>query len=172
MADSKVSGLSAGSTLSGTEVVPCVQAGASVKATVNQLSVAAQTFAAATQTDMESASDATKNVTASAAHYHPSSAKCWLKCGVSADITVSYNITSLSDGGAGIVTVTIGNDFSSANWCAVTGGLGAGTAVTNAALVSTSSQAAGTIVLSNYDASATPVLEDPSNFFFAGFGDL
>jgi hypothetical protein len=40
----------------------------------------------------------------------------WAKVGVSGDIASSFNVTSVTDDGSGILTVTIATDFSSANW--------------------------------------------------------
>jgi hypothetical protein len=125
---------------------------------------------AATQAEQEAATSTTTYVSPGRQHFHPSAAKCWLKCGVAADIQSSYNITSLADTAAGRVTVTIGTDFSSTNWCAVTAGLGS-TAVTNAKMIWLAAQAAGTCELDCADLSATPVVEDPTSYYMAGYGD-
>jgi hypothetical protein len=125
----------------------------------------------AIQSEMETGTDVVRAVVPGRQHYHPSAAKCWVECGVAADVTVAYNVPSTADGGAGITTVTIGNDFSSANWACVVGAQGGGTTVTLAKACSVYTQAAGTVILSTYDFSATPVLEDPVHFYMAGFGD-
>ncbi len=45
-----------------------------------------------------------------------SHARFWVKAGVTGNILDSFNVTSLTDVGAGVLTVTIATDFSSANW--------------------------------------------------------
>lgn len=125
----------------------------------------------ATQADMEAASSTTKHPVVGRQHFHPSAAKCWLACGVTANILASYNITSLADTGTGIVTVTIATDFSSTNWNAQATGEGSSTTVANTRLASTSGKTAGAIVISTYNGAATTALADPTAFHFAGFGD-
>lgn len=155
-------------TFTGTPAAPTAAADTNTTQLATTAFVLAQ---AASQAELESASSTTKFVTAGRAQYHPSSAKCWIKCNAAGATQASYNINSITDTGTGIVTITIETDFSSVGWACVVGGQGSGTTVTLAKAVSVSSQAAGSVVLSAYDFSATPVLEDPSNYFFAGFGD-
>jgi hypothetical protein len=66
--------------------------------------------------------------------------------------------------------VTIGTDFSTADWACAVGGLGS-TLVTNAKMIWLAAQAAGTCELDCADLSATPVVEDPTAYFMAGYGD-
>jgi hypothetical protein len=51
--------------------------------------------------------------------FHPSAAKCWLKANSSNAVVTSYNITSTTNTGTGIMDVTIGTDFSTSNFCSV-----------------------------------------------------
>lgn len=46
-----------------------------------------------------------------------SHARFWVKAGVAGNILASFNVTSLTDNGAGDLTVTIATDFASADWC-------------------------------------------------------
>lgn len=76
---------------------------------------------AATQAQMEAITSNTVMVTPLSANWHPGVAKCWIKCdGSSAAITASYNITSTTDTGTGVLTVTIATDFSSAEYAIAT----------------------------------------------------
>jgi hypothetical protein len=79
-----------------------------------------QTFAL--QADQESGTSLTLVVNPGVQHFHPCSTKCWGEFTAnSTTILASYNITSLADTATGAMTVTIANDFSSANWaCFVT----------------------------------------------------
>lgn len=69
------------------------------------------------------AATATNRVVAPATqHNHPSAAKCWGKAGVAAgtpSLELSYNTTSLTDAGVGILSVNIATDFSSNAFSAV-----------------------------------------------------
>jgi hypothetical protein len=74
---------------------------------------------AATQSDQETATATTKYVAPGTQHYHPSACKCWGKTTVSGGtptLAVSYNTTSITDTATDQLTVTIANDFSSANY--------------------------------------------------------
>lgn len=72
----------------------------------------------ATQAAME-AITVQRVVTADVQHHHPGHPKFWLYTtgGASPSIATSYNVTSITDGGSGVLTTTIATDFSSANWC-------------------------------------------------------
>lgn len=77
----------------------------------------------------------------------------------------SYNMTSISDAGVGLLDLTIGNDFADANWnCQVTA---QGSAEYSCAVVS---KAAGTCRVSCVDDNGTAV--DPSAWFVVGYGPL
>jgi hypothetical protein len=102
-------------------------------------------FSAASQADQEAGTSNSVATTPAVQHYHPSSVKAWLKCGLTANILASYNITSLADTGTGAVTVTIATDFSSVHWaCTATIEL---TSTTLAQSCTYDSMAAGTIIL-------------------------
>lgn len=102
----------------------------------------------------------------------------WLKAAVAAgvpSVAASFNVTSITDTGLGILTVTIGTDFSSANWCCLASAeLTATTyAVANdrRTFVRFGGQAAGTVALDCIDSTATTNLpKDPTAWHVAGFG--
>lgn len=71
---------------------------------------------AASQAQMESASDNTVMATPLNTKWHPGVAKAWLQCGVTGNVLASHNITSITDDGTGVVTVTLNADISGANW--------------------------------------------------------
>jgi hypothetical protein len=131
----------------------------------------------ATQAEQETGTSLLKTVTPGRQHFHPSAAKCWLKAtGDGTTVSASYNITSLTDTGAGLLTVNIGTDFSSANWAAICTIERASTAlsVTNVTQteVRNAGQAAGTLLIECWDDVATNHnQEDPASYFMIGFGD-
>lgn len=79
------------------------------------------TVTAATQADQETGTSTTTAVTPGRQQFHASSAKYWVKftTNTTTAITVSYNVTSLTDNGTGDTTITIATDFSSGNFCSV-----------------------------------------------------
>lgn len=130
----------------------------------------------ATQSDMEAASSTLLLVTPGRQHYHPGHPKFWVKCGVTANILASYNVSSLTDTGAGLVTVNIGTDFSDANWCCQVTVERTSTSLTVTNLkfcnIRSGGQAAGTLLAEVYDGTATTaVQEDPTSWHIMGLGD-
>lgn len=127
----------------------------------------------ATQTQQEAGSATSVFVSPGRQQYHPSAAKGWIKAAVDGTIFGSYNVTSITDSGAGQVAITWGTDFSSTNYCAVASLLFdfAGAAASTLALtVRSSGFAAGStslnaVRLSDYTDT------DPSGYFCAAFGD-
>lgn len=113
-------------------------------------------------------------------HFHPSAAKCWgivTVSGGTPTLQVGYNITSITDSGPGLLTFTINNDFSSANWCCICSIERASTllSVTNVTQteVRNAGRAAGTVLIECWDDTATNhVQEDPTSWSMVGFGDL
>jgi hypothetical protein len=130
----------------------------------------------ATQAEMEAGTSIGVIVTPGRQHFHPGHPKTWAKFGVTGNLLGSYNVTSVSDDGTGLATVTIATDFSDANWvCQVTTER-ASTALTVAnardQAIRSGGQAAGTVTVEcwNHDAS-TPALADPSAWHVFGLGD-
>lgn len=102
----------------------------------------------------------------------------WLKATVSGGVptlAASFNVTSITDTGPGILTVTIANDFTSANWsCTCDSEMTATTyAVANARRtnIRNASQAAGSVAIDCVDNTATTNLAvDPAAWHVQGFG--
>jgi len=125
------------------------------------------TTIAATQAQQETATALTAPVTPGRQQFHPSAAKFWVVADPTGTITASYNVTSISDGGVGILGVIIDTDFSSANWT------GAAQVQENANAMAckfSSVVAAGSCEIRAYTTTAG-VLTDPNRFFVQGFGD-
>ena len=126
-------------------------------------------LAAATQAEMETATSNTVAATPLNTKWHPGVAKVWLRA--SADgttINASYNVTSITDGGAGNITVTIDVDFSSANYVITT--FGAGSNGTSALLNYVTTQAAGSFNAHCITPNFTN-LDPQTAWYFACFGD-
>lgn len=73
---------------------------------------------AASQADQETGTSTTTFVSPGRQQYHPSAAKFWVKYNsvTTTAIDSSYNVTSLTDNGAGDTSITIATDFSSADY--------------------------------------------------------
>lgn len=130
----------------------------------------------ATQAEMEAGTSITAVVTPGRQQFHPSACKAWLKCGVAANINASYNITSLTDTGTGIVAITIATDFSSADYACVACVEATATtwavANTREVHIRNATLAAGTVSLDCVDNTATTSLvKDPTTWHCAMFGD-
>jgi hypothetical protein len=122
------------------------------------------TAAAASQAQMEAASSTAVFATPGRTNFHPGVAKAWLQCDAAGTVDVSYNITSITDNGAGDLTVTIATDFSGDNYVAVAVPQGG-----NARTTSISSKAAGSAVFYARDVADTPT--DPTKWNIVFFGD-
>lgn len=129
--------------------------------------ITAESFAGnavATQADQETSTSTSTAVSPGRQQFHPSAAKFWLKAAGAGTLTSSYNITSVTDTGTGVLTVTIATDFSSADYCITTGYASA------SVIIVVSSQAAGSFALSSVRV-ADGVAADPTTYYAAGFGD-
>lgn len=131
----------------------------------------------ATQAEQEAGASLIKAVTPGRQHFHPSACKAWGKFGITGNILDSYNVTSIADTGTGIVTVTIANDFSTANWvCLVSVEAPATTwavANTREPHIRFGSQTVTAIAFDCVDNTATTsLIKDPQTWHFAAFGDL
>lgn len=130
----------------------------------------------ATQAEMEAGTSLTTMVTPGRMQYHPGVAKFWLYAGVAGNILASYNVTSLTDTGTGVMAITIGTDFSSVNWCCLVSVEAPATtwavANTRECHVRNATIAAGTVSVDCIDNTATTSLvKDPSSWHVMGFGD-
>ena len=78
---------------------------------------AASSATAATQTEQEAGSSITVMTTPGRQQYHPSAAKAWVRFDASSGspvITASYNVSSITDNGAGNFTLNFTTAFSAA----------------------------------------------------------
>jgi hypothetical protein len=121
----------------------------------------------ATQAEMETGTSVVDVVSPGRQHFHPSACKFWVQfSGDGAAINASYNVTSLTDNGAGDYSVTIGADFSSVSWA---GFVSAGISASYNS--SMGAYAAGSILVRVW-LSSTGALADPNGPVSAGgFGD-
>lgn len=123
----------------------------------------------AVQSEMETATDTTRAVVPGRQHNHPGHPKFWAYVtysGGTPTLAASYNVTSITDGGTGALTVTIATDFSSANWCCSI----ATTQPGGNSIGRVSSQAAGSVdIIMRGSASGTA--DDPDACHVVGFGD-
>jgi hypothetical protein len=129
----------------------------------------------ASRGDMESGTATDKIVSPGRQHYHPGHPKAWVKCGVSGNMLASYNMTSVTDTGAGIATANINIDFTSADWCCQVTVERPNTTMTVTNLkfanIRSATQAAGAVGLECYDGTATTaVLEDPTAYHMVALG--
>lgn len=122
------------------------------------------------QAEMETGTSNARFVTPGRQHFHPGHPKAWAKVTVSGgtpSIQQSYNITGISDGGAGILGITIDTDFTSANhWVASVSLADA----TNRLFAEIISQAAGSMQVRAYEANSY-ALTDPEAWHFIACGD-
>lgn len=127
----------------------------------------------ATQANMEAASSTSLVVTPGRQQFHPSAAKGWCEATTSGSAAASYNVTSVTDGGTGLVAINWTTAFSSAAYCAVgclkidQGGSTATTytaCVDNTAFGTTSAHMTASRV-------SDGALIDPNHFMIAAFGD-
>jgi len=82
----------------------------------------------ATQIQMEAAASSAVFSAPSVQQYHPSAAKAWVlyNQATGPSVVASYNVTSVTDGGAGLYTVNWGNDFADTNYAVNVSTIGAG----------------------------------------------
>lgn len=124
--------------------------------------------AMATQANQEAASSIINPVTPGVQQFHPSAAKCWAYTTVSGGtptLQTSYNITSITDSGVGLLTITINVDFSSANWASLFTVQASGVQT----YVYESTHAAGSTTIQAVD--NTGAVRDPAAYSFHGDGD-
>lgn len=122
----------------------------------------------ATQAEMEAGTSLLVASTPGRQQHHPLHAKAMALVGVSGggvpSLSTSVNVSSVTDGGTGILTINIDTDFSSATWV----GLCTIQAV-GARFIRESAKAAGSVT---YEvANVTPTATDPDVYNFVGLGD-
>jgi len=125
----------------------------------------------ATQSEQETATSTSTAVSPGRQQFHPSAAKMWAYVTVSGgtpSLDASYNVNSITDTSAGNVTITIGTDFSTANYCAVANAVSAAGAAHTASVKT--GHAAGSLVVRTY-LSSTGADTDNINLSVVAFGD-
>lgn len=124
------------------------------------------TITAAVKADME-AETANKFPDAAILKNHPGVAKFWVKFNGQGAVSVldSYNVSSVTDNAVGDYTITIDEDFDSANWCALASCLDPSLR----GMTPITAQTAGTVSLDTQsDSSANEF--DSAGVYVAGFG--
>ena len=131
---------------------------------------------AATQGDMEAATATDKYVTPQGVNWHPGACKAWVVAGVAGNILASWNITSLTDTGTGVMGITIATDFSSVNYCVLVSVEATATtwavANTRECHIRSATLAVGTVSVDCVDnTGTTSLIKDPTTWHVAMFGD-
>lgn len=135
----------------------------------------------ATQATMETATSVIDHVVPANQQHHPGHPKVWMKATVSGGVpslAASYNVTSITDSGVGLLTVTIGTDFSSASWtaCSTTERDTTNLSFSDIQIpqVRNAQQTAGSIMLEAVQINTginTLSHHDPAAWHLSGFGD-
>lgn len=83
--------------------------------------LAAASVSYASQADMEAATSTTTAVNPANTKYHPGVAKAWVNFNGTGTVAIrqSYNVTSITDQGAGAYTINFTTAMSSANYCVI-----------------------------------------------------
>lgn len=126
----------------------------------------------AVQADQETATSAVKAINPSVQQFHPSAAKFWVHVingTATPTIAGSYNVTSITDTGVGILDTTIATDFSSANWNSSAVNSRAGSNLYRASCEIESGKTAGTLQMLCTNPGGT--ISDPGDWNISGFGD-
>lgn len=130
----------------------------------------------AVQAEMETGTDTTRAVVPGRQQYHASACKAWADIdGASTTPNASYNVATVSND-VGETAVAVDVDFSGVNYAIVASveRNNSTTTVTNAksVVIKNATQAATGFTLQCWDATATNnVIEDPTSFYVACFGD-
>ena len=130
----------------------------------------------ASQAEMEAGTATDKYVTPQGVNWHPGAAKFWVKAGVTGNVLASWNVTSLTDTGTGVLTITIGTDFSTVDYCCLVAVEATATtwavANTRECHIRSATIATGSIAVDCVDNTATTSLvKDPTTWHVAAWGD-
>ncbi len=131
---------------------------------------------AATQAEMEAGTATDKYVTPQGMNWHPGVNKAWLKAGITGNLLNSWNITSLTDTGTGVLTITIATDFSSVDYCVNVSVEATATtwavANTRECHIRSATMAVGSVAVDCIDNTATTSLvKDPTSWHVSMLGD-
>lgn len=128
---------------------------------------------AAAQADQETATSVVLYVTPGRQQFHPSASKGWANAQANGVAAASYNVTSITDDGAGLYTVTWATDFSNANYSVIVSPQAdqAGTSASSfVSQVINTGKVAGSVQIATYRLSDF-AQTDPNNHHVAAFGD-
>ncbi len=100
--------------------------------------------------------------------FSPGVGKFWVKTGYDASVLASYNVTSVTDVGTGLLTIVIADDFTSASWAVTACTETPYTRSTNVDVPSGSGQLAGSVAMRITDNNGT--LSDGTYLHVAGWG--
>jgi len=134
--------------------------------------VATSVPSAASQAEMETGSSTSVYVTPGRIQYHPGVAKAWGVFDGSGTpaYAASYNMdSSITDGGAGLYTVSFATDFSSANYAMAGLAKSTGNVLMDVSIKSDNTPGAGSVQLSVRDGADNPA--DSTRISFVAFGD-
>lgn len=132
---------------------------------------------AASQAEMEAGTATDRYVTPQGFNWHPGAVKCWGKAnGAGTSLLVNWNVAGITDTGTGRLGVTIGTDFSSANYAISCTLERSATSLTATGVednnIRNASPAAGSFEIESYDHTATTMAaQDPANYFWKCTGD-
>lgn len=128
----------------------------------------------ASQAEMEAAATTGKICTPARLHFHPGVAKVWGVATVSGGTpsleTGSYNTTSITDTGTGVMLVTIATDYSAVGKSSMFVTIEADGATGRFSCLANGGRAAASMLLQCTTDGATNA--DPASWQFVGFGDL
>lgn len=146
-------------------LVPTAIAGSNtltLPATTGTVATTADIPVVATQANQETATSTTTFVSPGRQQYHPSAAKAWAYSDASGTVSGSYNISSVTDAGAGLLTFNFTVAMSSANYVAhATGAANLPTTITSRSTTQCQTGSYNTL---------TQGLQD-SQVHFTAFGD-
>ena len=134
----------------------------------------AGTVKTASQSVQETATATDTAVTPATQQYHPSAPKVWGKANVSGSptLSVSYNMTSITDTADGDITCTIATDFSSADWaCLATVETTSSSNADRLVQIKNSGQTAGTVEFTTVTKNDASDPSDPTAWHWTGLGD-
>lgn len=118
------------------------------------------TVTAATKTDQQTGTSSVVAVTPSQQQSHDSAAKAWVMFTGAGAVLTSYNVTGISQSGAGIYTATFTIPFASANYACVLTGETGGAPTTAYGL--TTGKTAGAFQMAFTTVTTTPVAANPA----------
>jgi hypothetical protein len=132
---------------------------------------------AATQAEMEAGTATDRYVTPQGFNWHPGATKAWGKAnGAGTSLIVNWNVSGISDTGTGRLGVTIGTDFSTANYSISTDIERSATALTATGVeqsaIRNASPAVGSLEIESFDHTAILfAAQDPANYYWQCCGD-